>query len=262
MPDDPDVTSEGTPSEPDLTPAPVAVPTAQVPDRPVENVVAEMNRKFGQINQRMDTLTQYLAQTQPAQPALSERDKPATNDELWELAKQGNREAFEVYQTRIAERVMQTGARQLEGQRMVEAQLQTLAARYPVLNDPSHPLSQHASAAYQSLLAAGAPQNRATLLDAVKTAIADRPDLVIAMAQTPMIARPSGTSRARMGQTPATVQHSSPTPTPAKLNQKQLDLAKRMGVSDPAKSLERFHQRQADGKSSLGAVANYIEGEE
>lgn len=264
MPDEPDVTAEGTSSTPDPTPA--AAPVSAAPplptDRPVENVVGEFTRKLGQLQQRIDTLTQYIAANATAQPPVT-RDKPATDEELWELAKQGNREAFDLYMERIAERKVQAGTHQLEGQRIVEAQLQTLAARYPVLNDSSHPLSQHAAAVYQSLLATGAPATRATLLDAVKTAIADRPDLVVALhQQTVPTPRPSATSRARVGQTGTTVQQPTPTTPQVKLSQRQVELAKRMGVKDPAKSLERFHKRQEEGTSSLGAVAIHLSEEE
>lgn len=262
MPDDPDVTPEGESSPPDPILVPAAVPAAQVADdRPVQNMVAEMNRKFQQVQQRLDLLTQRLTVPVAADPP----DTKATSEELWEMAKQGSREAFDLYMERIAERKTTTVQRESDRQRVVENQLSILAARYPVLNDSAHPLSQATVSVYQTLLASGEPQSRVTLLEAIKTAIADRPDLIADLhaqyTQAQNAPRASAASRARAGQTGVTLQPASVPAASPKLSKPQLDLAKRMGVKDAAKSMERFHQRRAEGKSHLGAVANYLEEE-
>jgi hypothetical protein len=185
-------------------------------------------------------------------------DKQASDEELWELAKQGSREAFDLYMERIAERKAQAYSKVDRRTQFVESQLSGLAQRYPQLNDVSHPLAQAAASAYQMLVANGAAASRETLLEAVRTAIADRPDLV---SEIHAKVQPR---RQAAGQTGAAPQQASQSASAAKpqLSPKQRDLARRMGVTDPTKSMERFYKRQAEGQSALGAVASYVKEDE
>src|SRR5438034_1740020 len=131
-----DVTqADASTATPETAPAPV---TAVLPDdRPVTNVMAEMNRKFSRLQDQLNTVAQLV--TQQHQAAAPVKGQP-TDEELWSLAQQGDRTAFELYQERIADR---QGRKLLAEQRqvnLVDSQLQTLAQRYPVFNDASHPL--------------------------------------------------------------------------------------------------------------------------
>ena len=98
----------------------------------------------------------------------------------------------------------------------------------------------------------------------MKTAIADRPDLVSevyrAGGSAQDASRISIARRAQAGQTGGSVREAPPTGAAAavKISQDQSKLAQRMGIKDPAKAIERFKQRQASGQSNLGMVANAI----
>ncbi len=222
--------SAGTPEpEPVLTaPEPVTSAT-QGDDRPVQNVVGEMNRRFGKMQSQMDLMMQMVA----AQQAPQATAKPASREELWALAQQGDQAAFELYMEQIADKRTNARLNEMQHTQAVTGQIGVLVQRYPAFNDPSHPLNQAYQSNYNLLVQNGYPANRATQLDAMKTAIAD-----------PGVSGQDGSSQRRA-------------PTPA-ISCDQQDLAKRMNVKDPAKAIERFRQRQDSGVSNLGAVANSI----
>ena len=270
MPDEPtDVTPVPSPGIEDPQAAPAAgtaaVPVTTEPgdDRPVQNVVAEFNRKFGKLQDQITSLTQYIA-TQQQPPSAQPAGKAPTDDELWSLAQQGDRSAFELYMHRIADRRNESAMQVQEKQRITDAQLQLLASRYPVFNDAGHPLTQAATATYQMLVGQGYPAGRTTLLDAIKTAIADRPDIVAEMHAQGAVAREtsrvSAARRAQAGATGTTVRQEPAPAKPAVITPQEAALAQRMGVKDPAKSKERFWKRQETGGSAveprLAAVLN------
>ena len=94
--------SEATSAVPEQSAAPTSVNVGPG-DRPIENLKGEFDRKFGKVQQTLDQVVQYLAlqaqqQTRPPQSV----SKELTNDELWVMAQQGDRSAFEEYQRRIA----------------------------------------------------------------------------------------------------------------------------------------------------------------
>ena len=241
--------------------APAAV-TADRVDRPVENAVAEFNRKYEQLKRQLNDVLAYVATQRSPQPQAPPSQE-VSDEDLWRLAQQGDRSAFDLYMDRKASRVAQT---QIQGQnynRLIEAQLAALSAKYPVFNDPSHPLTQAANQAYALLVQQGAPATRATLLDAVKTAIADRDDLVSELRATrtsaPSALRQSAATRAQAGVTGATHRENAAPVTPApRITPAEADLARRMGIKDPAKAKERFLKRNANGESSLGSVAAFV----
>lgn len=237
-------------------------------DRPAQNIKAEFDRKFAAQQQKVDAILNWI-QTQAAQPQPQPQQSSAelTDEELWQQAQQGNRQAFELYQQRIADRRIRVQAQQAGYVQSVDRQLAAIMNKYPVLQDASHPLTQTANMAYSLLLQQGYPQGRATLLEAAKTAIADRPDLIAelqgASAVTADRSRRTAAQSAQSGATGVTHrQDSTPTTQPKALTPDELSLARKMGVKDPQKSKERFLQRQQEGKSSLGAVAGFVREED
>ena len=245
---------------------------AQGDDRPVQNVVAEFNRKFAKLTQQQETILQWIASqavTTPPQPTRQAVNKADVSDEdLWALAQQGDRQAFEMYQERIADRRIKQESVVQNRARLVQGQLAALMGKYPVLNNSQHPLTQYVNAAYQAYLQQGYPAGQETLLEAAKTAIADRPDLVAELHNAGATAREgvrrSATQVAQSGVTGASHRQSpSSNNNQAKvLTPDQRALAKRMGIKDPAKSVERFLQRQENGQSSLGGVRAFVNEEE
>jgi hypothetical protein len=162
------------------------------------------------------------------------------------------------HQRRISAREYEARQQTTGRQNLVEVQLAALAQKYPVLNDTSHPLTQKAQTAYQLLVNAGYPANRATLLEAAKTAIADSPELVSDIysqgAQAREHARQSGVRTAQSGVTGATYRQD---PAPRRegsvrdVSGPEADLARRMGIKDPKGAKERFLKRQEAGQSTI-----------
>ena len=275
---DEDVTqADPSPAEANLEanadPTPVSG-EAQAGDRPVQNIVAEFNRKLGktqdELNRKIDAVLNYLASTpQQTRPVPSQGQGEVTDEDLWRMAQQGDRLAFEQYQTRIADRQVQQRLTADRSQNMVVSQLNTLVTKYPVLRDASHPLTQHAHQAYAVLTQNGYPANQATLLEAAKTAIADRPDLVSEIyaqsGQTREQSRQTATTRAQAGVMGAQHRRDSAPASQGpqvKMSPASAELAKRMGVKDPKGAKERFLKRQESGQSALGSVRGFVNEEE
>lgn len=275
---DPDVNTQSDPSPDDAPVESVAQASPDGPgsvtpgsgERPVENAVAEFNRKFRDVNQRLETVMQYLATAaQPtASRASSGGSQDMSDDDLWRLAQQGDRQAFDLYMERRALRTSQSVVQSDRQARLIDAQLSSLGQMYPVLNDAQHALTQTVQQAYALLVGQGYPQTRATLLDATKTAIADRPDLVTELRQQAVGVRDQGrrsaTQVAQAGQMGATSRPTPPPPStrPKPITKEEQALAHRMGVKDPQKAKERFLQRQASGQSALGVVGHMVREEE
>src|SRR5947209_6860140 len=118
--------------------APAPVTAAQVDDRPVQNVIAEFNRKYTKLQDQLNQVMQVVSQQHQAQQAPTKG--PASDDELWQLAQQGDRTAFELYQERIADRRARAVMAEQNQANIVDQQLTSLAQRYPVFNDTGHPL--------------------------------------------------------------------------------------------------------------------------
>lgn len=244
-------------------------------DRPLQNTVAEFNRRFAKTQQQLDTVLQWIAsqavtqQQATRQPAQVDKSQ-VSDEDLWALAQQGDRQAFEMYQERIADRRIKQEAGIQNRTRLVQGQLAALMGKYPVLNNPQHPLTQYVNAAYAAYLQNGYPQGQETLLEAAKTAIADRPDLVAELHTQGAVAREgvrrNATQNAQSGVTGVSHrQQSSPnTGGTKKLTPDQLALAKRMGLSPEKaqKAVKGFLQRQEDGLSKLGAVSGFVDSEE
>ena len=245
-----------------------AVSPVQGSERPVENLAAEFHRKVSRLQSQMDAVTQYLTQAAtPARPSAAPSGD-LSDDDLWRLAQQGDRQAFDLYMERRALRTSQSVVQSDRQARLIDAQLAQLGQMYPVLNDSQHALTQTVQQAYHLLLGQGYPASRTTLLDATKTAIADRPDIVADLRAQATVTRDAGrrsaTQVAQAGQM-GVASRPSPAPAPARvkpLSKEELELAKRMGIKDPQKAKERFLQRQSSGQSALGGVGIHVREEE
>lgn len=258
-----------TPADPSTADPAQAGVTAPA-DRPVKNLQAEFNRKFQKLEdaraeetKKLDAILSYLGSiVQPAAPAAPAPVAGDTTDEdLWRRAQSGDRAAFEEWTDRRAERKLQERLGQHQTEQMVRAQLDAVVNRYPVLRDMSHPLTQHANAVVASLRQAGYAMGPALLLEAAKTAIADRPDLVVQLqAPAPTGARPRAATQTgvshRASPAPATPD-AIRAPTPA-----EQALANRMGIKDPKGAKERFLARRESGRSNLGSVSAHLDDQE
>jgi hypothetical protein len=283
MADEDVTTSDSSPEEAtsEVNDAAHVTGETQVTDRPVQNIVGEFNRKLGKIQERfeqarsedkqkLDAILQYLASAQQAtavrQPAQGQGE--LSDEDLWSMAQRGDRTAFEEYQRRIASREYQTKSQAERQQTMITSQLNALVTKYPVLRDSNHPLTQHAHQAYQLLVQNGYTANQATLLEAAKTAIADRPDLVSEIfsqtSQAREQVRQTASQRAQTGVTGASHRRAeSPAQgKPVQVSEKSADLAKRMGIKDPKGAKERFLKRQETGQSGFGSVAAFVREED
>ena len=273
MPDPPDVTPDPS-SAPDPSsglPSPAASPAVteggESSDRPVENLASEMHRKFTRLERQLEALAQLQSQPRAAVPATSLDGEP-TDEQLWERAHHNDRQAFDTYMQRIAARqTVQLNQVQRMSQ-LVDSQLMVLGQKYPVLQDQAHPLAQTAAQAYQILMGQGYPQSKATWLEAVKTAIADRPDLVAEMHGQAVArgdqGRQAAARVAQAGQTPASGRAAAPAPKRQErpLSKDELALAARMGITDPQKARENFRKRRETGVSQIGAVGMHLSEED
>lgn len=251
--------------------SPLEGATSSLGGVPAENLQGEFNRKFGKLQAQLDQVMAYMM-TQSQQPQVVQAvPQPGfvSDDELWTKAQQGDREAFIEHQRRITQREMAQTQTVQNVVNLVDRQLGVLFQKYPVLRDATHPLTQAANTAYSVMIQNGYPANRATALDAAKTAIADNPQLVAEFANQGSMAseqsRRSATQVARAGVTGATHRQQPTQPTQGATKPVTTDearLAQRMGIKDPAKAKERFQKRQDEGKSSLGAVAAFVNAEE
>ena len=260
-----DVTPAGSspaPTPPEGTsavPEPVSPGQGVPDDRPLQNVTAEFNRKLGKVESRLDELVSLIAQQTATKPAAPAAPLAQYSDEqLAELYRVGSAEAGVALQERVASRQVQAQAQQDKKAQRIQTELSVLAGKYPQLRNPDDPLRQAAMAARTVLVNQGYPAGPETDLEAIKYAILDNPQLVSAPQPTPVPSTPA----------PATIDGSRPRRTvtaptaPAKMDPKALEIAKRMGVKDPAKSLERFYERQAKGRSAVSPLIATVVREE
>ena len=263
MSDEQDVTQDSSP-EPaqDSAPAPAAVNAAVQDDRPIQNVVAEFNRKHSRLENMVGNIAQQMSQFM-ANQATPARGSSPSDDELWSMAQQGDRAAFQELNRRQARQEAEAEYNRRQQDALVDGQLASLAQRYPVFNDVNHPLTQATVAAYNLMTARGAQANKSTLREAMLQAIADRPDLASAAAGVSASdpGRVSAARRAQAGQTGATTRDipSSRAPRAQQVSQDQMKLARQYGVKDPAKAIERFKKRRDEGTSQMGQVGAYLD---
>jgi hypothetical protein len=223
---------------PDPQPDPVPDPQPQaVEPAPPQYATRD---DFARLERTLANLA--AAMPQPAAPATKPGD--LSDDELWTMAQQGNRAAFEMYQERIADRKIQ---QRLQGQNkanLVGGQLQQLVAKYPELTQAGHVMNTRYQQFFTVLRNMGEPDGPQTYLDAALRAVADSRDVIgakpIAPARTPM----SG----HMG-----AAHREPERQPAAPNVsgEEAALARKMGVKDPSKATTKFWERNKNGLNSV-----------
>lgn len=260
-------------------------------DRPIRNVKAEFDRKFTKVerqqqetNQRLDAIAQLLIQNQSQQQVARQTpiaaNEPSTEEALWSRAQQGDRLAFDEYMALKARREVAQERTVTNRTQMVTGQMQALMQKYPVLNDGGHPLTQTAQQAYHLMVRSGYPANQETLLEAAKTAIAERPDLISEIysqgAATREGARRSASNVAHGGQTGGTLRRDEPRGSKDAVTVKpgEVAIARRMlsgsklhpeekTPEQRAKGAkERFLARQNSGESRLGAVSGFVNAED
>lgn len=239
--------------------APVSAPPG---DRPVENLKGEFDRKFNKVQQSLDQVMQYLAlQAQQQQAPKPAPTKELSKEELYTLATQGDRIAYEELNRRIAAEEYQKQHSQTSRQQTIRNQIAALQQKYPAFNDAANPLTQTFNQAYQLMLRGGYAQSEETLLDAMKTAIAERPDLVADMysqsARAQEQQRRSATQVSAAGQTGA-AHRNAPAPKATKPSADQIAQAQRMGVKDPENVMKRFYERQSKGQSSVSPMLKMV----
>lgn len=242
-------------------------------NRPLQNVRAEFDRKLGRLEQtleqRFGTLTDAVNRLAvPPASAVAPVNAPSgakeyTDEELLEEMSQGSKQATKMYTERVAARQAQMTAMANEAQRIIAQQINMLGGKYPQLRDPKHPLAQAVAFARTSLISAGWPNNAATFLEAIKTTLIDRDDLVAEIRSSTTRAKDTSRGfaafRSSAAGTPPAPKATIPVKSAATtLSPKERAVAARMGVKDPAKSKERFYKRHEEGQSSVSPTVAMI----
>lgn len=263
MPDELDVPADSSPApaapspSPESGPAPVSAVPGFPQDRPVENVMAEWNRKFQALQDQLGQMMTYLARPAPT----AESSSSYTDDQLYDLAVAGNKGAMQTLDQRREARLRESLIQQTAQSNALLMELQGVVERYPCLRDATHPLTQAATAYKMRLLAAGAQDTAVTVLEAIRQTIVNNPDLV------PRSSADLGETQRRVGaQAAATIdaggrRPAAPAPVKPKehvLSPRELEIAQRMGVKDPQKAFANFEKRQADKRSSVSPLVAQI----
>ena len=260
MPDDTDV--QTTPStvsaDPVIDPAAPAPVSAEVgepiiEDRPLKNLQSEFNRKFGKLESSLSAIETLLQQSRPAAPAAPAQTgwDQYSDEQLMELYRAGSTDAGLKLNERMVSRQVQTATAATSKAQSVQNQLSVLYAKYPQLRDTTSPLYLAAMRVKGALLNTGMHTNSPeTDVQAILVAIADNVDLARTQEPTMPTRRDQTTAQNQLDGSTTRRQPATKTAAPA-LSQRELDIAKRMGVKDPSKSRERFLGRQAKNQSSV-----------
>jgi hypothetical protein len=237
---------------------------------PWKNRMAEMERRMAK--QFQDAMAQQQAQLQQQMAAYAQQFAPRpaaaetksyTDEELLTLANQGHSAALDMLMDRkIAARQQQHQTAQ-QKVTIAQTQVRTLIARYPDAGNASTPLGQYIAQVYQGYTANGYPQTPDTVLLAMTTAIADRPDLATQTQQRAAAVEGGRTSAVQqhgaIGETThRTVPKRGPTYEPTDAEKK---LATAMGVKDPKKARERFIERNRTGRSAVSTTVSQALGD-
>ena len=263
-----DVTPSASSPDPDPqdpSPSPAAAVSAVdddvvVGDRPLKNIIAEIDRKNAQ---RMDAFKAEMiaALGSVPRPQATPVQREYSDQELSQLAASGDANAQLLLSDRLAARHAAEQARTQSQAQAEAAKLSSLFARYPVLRDGSHALTQYAMQVKSALLGSGRPNDVATVIESITTAIADNPEVAAQSAvrlTTPSVSRPSAPTVAAAAPAPRRAAAPSPKTT---ISDAQWTLAQRYGYKTreaAAKAIENMERRQAAGQSKLGAVGAMI----
>ena len=243
-----------------------------VTDRPVGNLKAEFDRKFGKVEQQLGEIAAYLGAMAEVAPHLQQKTdqgeprREYSDPELLAMARAGSDEAMSLYVNRKVSSAQTAQASVDRADLLVKSQLASVYRAYPILvQDGSHPLTQAALQAKRLLLLNGYTEGYATDLEAAKTAITDYPDLAAqARVGSSRIAettrRSSLTSQQDVeGRTQRRDTKKNET---ERVSDREADLARHYGVKDPKKAKERFWKNQAAGKSSVSPTLSILLKEE
>lgn len=273
-----DVPAGSSPAPEDLVPDPApsdAGVDEPVGDRPARNILAEVDRKWGQRMsaleaQQAELLNFLRSQNQPRPTASASGGlEEMTDDQLTELAQAGHVQAHLILTKRYAAQSVQDTFRQSQQVNVAVQQRNSLFKTYPVFTDSNHPLTQYAMRAKALLVQNGANANDAvTDVDAMKTAIADNPQIV-AQHYSPPDPEPQRRSAVSNATTidGSTQRRQTTRPQAPQVTDEEWTLAKRYGYKtreQAAKAKVNFDKRQSakrDGTemhSSLGAVSAFI----
>lgn len=235
------------PDEEVVTPEPTAEVEAAAAPPETQPVQPEFvsRQDFMAFQSNLEQTIGRLAQSlRPPEPAPQKPDD-ITDEELWALAQQNNRKAFELYQERIADRRIGQALSKTQKQQATASQLSALVAKYPELTQRGHGVNDKYLAFYQTLRQLGSPDNQETQLDAALRAVADSRELFAAR-PVPAARQPqTGQMAPSHRQQPAS-SNGGVAPTP-----KEIALAQKMGVKDPKKAMQKFWERNAEGRSRI-----------
>lgn len=258
MADDPQ-----TPDTPE-PPAPgAAEPQAAAPD--------PHDARFSRLEQQIQGLATVVASatTRPTPAPQPPPSGDVSDEELWNRALQGDRQAYQTWTDRRADRIVDQRLGRLRQEGLVDQQLGQLSQQYPVFQDVSHPLTTAVRNKYAVMLAEGYPNTKGTLLAAMEKTIAANPQVTAQLYAGSAVA---ADQQRRASAASATAGHLAPShrapsgrPVPSRVKEsspEEMALARRMGIRDPRGAKERFLKRQESGQSSLGAVANFVREED
>lgn len=240
--------------------------------RPLHNLKSEFDRKLEKMEGRFSTFESSLAEMMNVlATTLQARGKtppgatdPETREysdtELMELWQSGSKEAGDLLIDRKVDRKRATDRSADAASSYVTTQLRALYTKYPVLKDPTHPLTKAALATRSALVAAGVPATMAADLEAIKTAIADHPEIAAQVVQPPSEvleeSRREAADRVAGGGFGVSSRRGTEGggKKKAALTKEQIALAQRMGVKDPTGARERMAKRSEAGKSGVSPI--------
>lgn len=219
--------------EPEVIPEPVAAPAEPQPQYVTRDDFVRLERSLA-------TLAANLPVAQPVPQTTGE----LKDDELWTLAQQGNRQAFELYQERIADRKIQQRMQGSRKEQAVQAQLAALVQGYPELTQTGHVMNTRYQQWYGALKGMGEPDAIQTQLDAALRAVSASRDIIgakpVAPARSPMTGHMGASHREPERATAA-----------AAVTPDEASLARKMGVRDPGKATTKFWERNKNGLNSV-----------
>src|SRR5215475_15033033 len=132
---------------------------ASSPDRSIENMFREMQRKQQESQRQVDAVLAWIgAQAQQQRPQPQTQHAEVTDEDLWTAAQQGDRAAYDQYHQRLYNRQFQQQQAVVNRSQAIAVQIQALSNRYPSLRDEQHPLKQLTNQAYIALVQRGYPQ--------------------------------------------------------------------------------------------------------
>ena len=234
-----------------------AEPEVDAQGVPWRNRMAEMERKHEKALEEMramyaQAVTSLQQQQAPPPQAQRPQQQQYTDEELLALGNQGHAVAMQEYiQRQIAK---QTQVQQRAS--LADQHVAALRNLYPDFNNQGSPLYQAANTLYRQYLAAGYPATAETQHTAMSTAAAA---YARQQAQQQGVGQASEASRQQQLDAHQSVAGTSVPPAGSNRRlssgptPEQVELAKKIGSRDPAKALERFRQRAADGRSQYGA---------